>query len=124
MTRKLLVTLLAASCLGACRGGHIEQAYLVYTGGSPVRGNQAIVRRNCGSCHTIPGVHGADGEVGPPLMRIGRRTFIAGHLSNSPENLLVWLHNPQSVSPGTAMPNLGLGDQEARDISAYLYTLR
>ena len=122
--RKPIIALLATCCLTGCRGGQIEQAYMVYTGGSAARGSDAIVRRDCGACHTIPGIRGAYGEVGPPLLRIGRRTFIAGRLPNSPENLQLWLHNPQNVSPGTAMPDLGLGPQEIRDISAYLYTLR
>jgi cytochrome c1 len=32
--------------------------------------------------------------------------------------------NPQSVEPGTAMPNLNVNEAAARDMAAYLYTLR
>lgn len=110
--------------LGGCRGGDSELAYATYTGGNPYHGRDAILRRDCGSCHTIPGVRGAHGMVGPPLVWFARRTFIGGRLPNSPENLARWLHNPPEVSPGTAMPNLGLGNQEVRDVEAYLYTLR
>ena len=50
--------------------------------------------------------------------------MIAGELPNSPPNLVRWLLNPPSVEPGTAMPDLGLTDQQAHDIAAYLYTLQ
>jgi cytochrome c len=72
----------------------------------------------------IPGVAQANGLVGPPLLLFGRRTMIAGQLPNSPDNLARWLKNPRAVEPGTAMPNLGLTDDETHDVSAYLYTLR
>lgn len=92
--------------------------------GNARRGAKLIGSIGCGSCHTIPGVEGAEGKVGPPLTDIGERRFIAGVLTNTPDNMITWLKNPQTVVPGNAMPNLGLTDQEARDIAAYLYTLR
>lgn len=93
-------------------------------GGNAQRGAKLIGSIGCGSCHNIPGIDGADGKVGPPLTDIGERRFIAGVLSNTPGNMIVWLKNPQAVVPGNAMPDLGLTDKEARDIAAYLYTLR
>lgn len=78
----------------------------------------------CGSCHEIPGVNGADGVVGPPLQRIGRRIYIAGVLRNTPDNMMFWLMNPQLVVPGNAMPQMGITRDQARDIAAYLYTLQ
>jgi cytochrome c1 len=56
-------------------------------------------------------------------MYFSRRTYIAGELPNKPENLVRWVTSPQSVEPHTAMPNLGLTTQQARDVAAYLYTL-
>jgi cytochrome c1 len=85
---------------------------------------QVIGLKNCGSCHTIPGIQGARGAVGPPLYFFSRRTMIAGELPNTPENLVHWIRSPQSVIPGNAMPDLGLTDTQARDVAAYLYTLR
>jgi cytochrome c1 len=38
--------------------------------------------------------------------------------------LITWLRDPQAIVPGNAMPNMGLQDQQARDIAAYLYTLQ
>lgn len=91
--------------------------------GHPDRGAQLIARYGCGSCHTIPGVDRANGLVGPPLSRFGARSYIAGELPNNADNLRRWISDPQSVEPGTAMPDLGVDAIDAQDIAAYLYTL-
>jgi len=128
MLRAKLATILALTItlsLGiGCEGGEKTDVYAVYTGGDAHRGKQLIQQYRCGACHVIPGVRDADGLVGPPLMWWARRTYIGGELPNSPENLVRWIRDPKAVEPGTAMPDLGLSDQEARDVSAYLYTLR
>ncbi len=94
------------------------------TGGNPHNGALLIAQYGCGSCHIVPGIAGADGLVGPPLIKMGRRVYIAGVLRNSPENLIAWLENPQAVVSGNAMPQIGLNRNQAQDIAAYLYTLR
>lgn len=81
---------------------------------------EAIDTYGCGSCHTIPGIRGADGLVGPPLTRFHERPYIAGQLPNTPENLVHWIMNPQEVAPGTAMPDLEVLEQDARVIATYL----
>ena len=93
-------------------------------GGNPLRGPATLQLYGCGACHTIPGVVGANGKVGPPLVGLADRGFIAGKLPNTPENLIRWIKDPQGVDPGNAMPNMGVSDVSARDIAAYLYTLR
>jgi cytochrome c2 len=93
-------------------------------GGSARRGSERIAALGCPACHTIPGVNNADGNVGPPLTRFGDRTYIAGMLRNTPPNLIRWIREPQAVIPGNAMPNMGISEVDARDIAAYLYTLR
>lgn len=93
-------------------------------GGDPVRGAQAIQRNGCHSCHRIPGIAGATSYVGPPLNGWSERQYIAGNLQNRPDNLIAWIMNPQSIEPGTAMPDMDIDEQEARDIAAYLYTLQ
>jgi len=108
----------------ACQGGNASKPAVVYTGGDPARGRLVIDHYRCGACHVIPGVPHADGLVGPPLMLFARRTYIAGELPNSTANLVRWVRAPQSVEPKNAMPTLGLSEQEARDVAAYLYTLR
>ena len=55
---------------------------------------------------------------------MAERTIIAGMLPNTPGNMIHWLEAPQSVVPGNAMPNMELDDHDARDIAAYLYSLR
>jgi cytochrome c1 len=88
--------------------------------GDPRRGEAAIGRYGCGSCHVIPGLDRARGKVGPPLTDFAQRTYIAGNAFNTPHNLAAWIRRPDSVEPGTVMPTLGVTEQDARDISAYL----
>jgi cytochrome c len=91
--------------------------------GDPTRGEQIIRKVGCGSCHDIPGIREAKGRVAAPLAFFATRTYIAGQLPNTPDNLVRWIVNPQVVEPGTAMPILGLDERQARDVAAYLYTL-
>ncbi|HEX9014313.1 MAG TPA: c-type cytochrome [Anaerolineaceae bacterium] len=94
------------------------------SGGDPGRGRQMIMSFGCGSCHTIAGIPGANGKVGPVLdSNLTQRSFIAGKLPNNPDNLMQWIMDPQGVTPGTDMPNMGVPLQSARDIAAYLYSL-
>ena len=86
-------------------------------------GARLIHANGCGTCHMIPGIDGARGLVGPPLDHMSRRRIIAGMLENTPANLIVWLRDPQEVVPGNAMPDVGLSEDQARDVAAYLYTL-
>jgi cytochrome c1 len=88
------------------------------------RGADLIIANGCGTCHSIPGIAGARGNVGPPLDHIGTRVFIAGMLRNTPDNMVRWLRNPQAIIPGNAMPNMNLNEAQARDITAYLAGLQ
>jgi cytochrome c len=115
---------LALLCVG-CSGSLFTPARAtVQTGGDADRGERVIADRRCGACHDIPGIRGANGVVGPPLQRFALRSYVAGQLPNTPENLVRWVQNPRAVEPKTAMPALGLSESEARDVAAYLYTLR
>ena len=108
---------------GGEEAGDVRGAAAI-VGGDPDRGRNDIRRFGCGSCHTIPGVTGANSLVGPPLTGIAERVYIAGVLPNNGDNMIRWLMDPQKVDSLTAMPKLGVGEAEARDIAAYLYTLR
>lgn len=88
-----------------------------------LRGRRALQQYACTACHSIPGVTGPQAFVGPPLERFARREWIAGTLPNTPQNLERWLTHTQEVKPGTAMPQLGVVPQDARDIAAFLATL-
>ncbi|HEX4694720.1 c-type cytochrome [Sphingomonas sp.] len=84
---------------------------------------RALIASRCAACHTVPGVPGAHGKVGPTLQGIAKRQVIAGKLPNTPANLRSFLEHPQAVEPGGAMPELGLTAQQAAAIAYYLYTL-
>jgi cytochrome c1 len=88
------------------------------------RGRSAIERHGCAACHVIPGVSNPGSHVGPSLDRIATRGYIGGVLANTPENMLRWLRDPPAVDPRTAMPKIPMTEQETRDMSAYLYTLK
>ena len=118
------IAVVVAAGLGACQGGRSEADDVVVLGGDAARGERVIEEMGCGECHVIPGVGGADGMVGPPLTRWARRSYIAGTLPNAPDNLIKWIMDPHAVEPGTAMPELGVNEQQARDMAAYLYTLK
>jgi mono/diheme cytochrome c family protein len=92
--------------------------------GDPKRGKVALEQYACPTCHRIPGVVGEHAPVGPPLDRIALRQYLAGVIQNTPDNLVQWLRRPQELHPRTAMPNLGVSERDARDMAAYLYTLR
>jgi len=59
-----------------------------------------------------------------PLQGLATRPFLAGILTNTPENLLRWIQHPTRIDPNTAMPNLGVPEGDARDIAAYLSNMR
>jgi cytochrome c2 len=121
----LLAAVITVSGLVASGCGQTEAAAppRQVSGGSPGRGAADIEHYGCGSCHSIPGIDGADSMVGPPLDHWAQRSYIAGMLPNSAENLEHWIRDPQGVVPGNDMPDLGVTAQQAKDITAYLYTL-
>jgi mono/diheme cytochrome c family protein len=92
--------------------------------GDPARGRVALQQYACVTCHVIPGVAGAVHPVGPSLEGIAHRKYLAGVLPNSRAAMVQWLRFPQRVAPGTAMPDLGVSEQDAADLAAFLETLR
>jgi cytochrome c len=119
-------TLLALACAGlslAGCDGQSEKGPLNFAG-DPGRGKGLINQYGCGGCHLIPKIADATGNVGPPLIHVGTRTYIAGFIRNSPENMSLWIQDPQKALPGNAMPRMGVTPQDSRDITAFLYTLK
>ena len=92
--------------------------------GNAERGRVALTQYACNACHIIPGVTGPRVYVGRPLDDVGSRKFIAGHLPNTPANLMHWIRDPKQVDPQTAMPDLDVTADDAADISAYLLSER
>jgi cytochrome c2 len=123
------LALLAVACLvlaGCELSGTAPYADKVVKNGDPARGRALIASgvHGCTTCHTIPGLRGVRGVVGPPLDGLARRGFIAGQLPNVPGVLVAFLEDPPALVPDTGMPNVGLTPEEARHIAAYLYTLK
>lgn len=117
----IAVALVAPAACGAQAPTSPQSA----AGGDARSGLIAIERHGCTSCHVIPGVRTAeDAWVGPPLTKFARRSYVAGVVTNTQENLQQWLLDPQSVDPLTAMPDVGLTEVEALDVVAYLHSLR
>ncbi len=103
--------------------------------GDPTIGAMLIEQKGCPACHTIPGIPGANGTIGPNLGShdnvppVGQRPMIATYPNGTvpnhgPDDLKAWILNPPALKPGTLMPNLGLTDEEATNIVAYLETLK
>lgn len=117
----LLALALNVLMLSACGE---EKPTTQIAGADAGRGKTLIQRYGCVACHSIPGIAGHGSNVGPPLEKMGRRGYVGGVLPNTPDDMVRWLRNPPAVDPRTAMPNLGISEAEAKDIAAYLYTLR
>jgi mono/diheme cytochrome c family protein len=117
----LAVPLLLMMLLG-CDERPPESENLVLA--DPEAGRELILRLGCGACHVIPGVPGVRGRVGPSLQAFAQRRYIAGTLPNAPPVLVEWVRNAPRLVPQTAMPALPIDETQARDIAAYLYTLR
>ena len=119
----VLIVLLAGGALAVQQHVAHRKAELgaTLTGGDPSRAPWLMRRYGCAGCHTIDGVPGADGRVGPPLKQLVERVYIAGGTPNTAENLISWLLEPQRFARHAAMPPTGLSRDEARDIAAYLY---
>jgi cytochrome c len=130
----LLVTMNPSFASGKAGGSSNQLGATSAAGGAPVvepgspaaEGQQLIASKPCVGCHTIPGIPGANGTIGPNLGGVASRTKIAGGAVNNtgPDDLKKWIMNPPALKPGTLMPNLGLTDDEATKIVAYLELLK
>ncbi|HEY2818079.1 MAG TPA: c-type cytochrome [Casimicrobiaceae bacterium] len=115
-----VVALAAIVLLDSCSHGALPPP----PEGNRARGRGLLHQYGCGYCHSIPGVEAARGEIGPPLDDVGRRVYLAGSLPNTPEQMAQWIRFPQSYRPATAMPDLHVTADDARDMVAHLYRLR
>jgi cytochrome c2 len=108
------------SVLWACKAEHPGPSIT----GDPEAGRAALQAHDCGVCHRIPGVRGAVGLVGPPLEGFGNRIYITGRFANTETMLTRWIVDPPALVPATAMPSVGVDEQDARNMAAYLLRLR
>jgi cytochrome c oxidase subunit 2 len=88
------------------------------------RGQRVFESMACVNCHTISGT-AAVGRFGPDLTHLmSRDTIAAGAAANTPEQLRLWIRNPDAIKPGSKMPAMGLSDEDVAAVAAYLETLR
>ena len=128
----LIVTVLATGCASgsatpgaavATRGPIALHTPAPGIAGNPTIGQQLVMTRGCGGCHTVSGVPGANGVAGPNLTNVVLRPTLAGdRLPMSPEMMTRWLLDPHALKPDTSMPNVGLSQQEAQDLTAFLFS--
>lgn len=111
------IVLAAALLLAGCE----EESVPSVEGGTAALGPPIIARPGCGSCHRIPGIPGATGRTGPPLDAVGRQAYVAGVVPNEPERLVRFILDPHATDPRSAIPALGLTEEEARHVAAFLY---
>lgn len=120
----LLATLLAAACSGGTPAATgTPGATVDVSGGDAAAGRQLFIQQ-CAACHIVTSIPQARGRVGPDLSTYATQPQIAGLVPNTPENLARFLKNPSAVKPGTAMPNLGLSDQQVANLVAFMQGLR
>jgi cytochrome c oxidase subunit 2 len=97
----------------------------------PASANEAVAQGQrifettaCINCHTVSGTV-ANGRFGPDLTHLmSRDTIAAGAAPNTPENLRLWIRNPNAIKPGSLMPAMQLDERELDALTAYLETLR
>src|SRR5246127_3341429 len=78
----------------------------------------------CLNCHAVGGTNGT-GRFGPALTHLmSRHTLASGAAENTPENLRLWIENPDAIKPGSLMPAMKLSDTELDALVRYLETLR
>lgn len=88
--------------------------------GDAENGRELFVGYSCGACHQHAGIATATGRVGPALDDLADQRIIAGVLPNTPEMLAEWIRSPQVYDEDTGMPDLGVSEEDAADIAAFL----
>ena len=113
---------LACASLVACDGPPDRTPTL--GDASAATGRRLVSEKGCVACHIFPDVTWPRGGLGPSLEGFARQGLIAGRLPNQPGVLMQFVRNAPALVPGTAMPSILMTDQEARDVTAYLLTLK
>lgn len=90
--------------------------------GNAARGKQVVETVGCKGCHVIGDdvrvrqARGTSYDIAPELSRAGSKLDM--------DWMYEWIKNPRAVSPDARMPNLRLSDQDARDVVAYIGSLK
>ena len=121
----VLVVLLSACAPPPPPGGKPAGKAVAKPPGDANSGRQLCTPKGCIACHTATGVQGAVGTIGPGLNAFGSptsRSQLADGEANTPAKIRGWIKDPQTIKPGTQMPDLGLSYKEADDLAAFLVT--
>jgi cytochrome c1 len=113
---------IALLALAAC--ADTSDAPRALAGADPDHGRRVAERLACAACHRIPGIAWPQGRVGGSLEGFADRPLIAGRFPNQPDVLARWLRDAPTLDPSTGRPPMPMTAAEARDVAAYLYTLR
>lgn len=127
MKRFVLIALLAAACNRTETAPSARNATPAAMGvsGNASRGKEMIGQYGCNVCHSIPGIEGPQGSLGPSLAGLASRPLISqARVQNTPANLTQFIQEPASLNPQSSMPPIGLTPGDAQDIAAYLMTLK
>lgn len=90
---------------------------------SAAEGRSVFAATACINCHAVAGTE-AHGRFGPDLTHLmSRATIASGAAANTPENLRLWVQNPDAIKPGSLMPAMNLSGQDLDCVTAYLLTL-
>ncbi len=89
-----------------------------------IAGRRVFETTACVNCHAVAGT-AAVGRFGPDLTHLmSRQTIAAGAADNTPDNLRLWIQNPDAIKPGSLMPAMKLSDPDLDALVRYLETLR
>jgi cbb3-type cytochrome oxidase cytochrome c subunit len=93
-----------------------------YAGGNAAKGKEIVESVGCLACHSVGdqtkvrALRGSSYDIAPELTRVGSKV--------TPDWIYDWIRNPRHYNPTTKMPNLRLTEGEARDVTAYLSSLK
>jgi cytochrome c oxidase subunit 2 len=101
-----------------------QQRQPAFVNDAVTQGQRIFETTACIDCHAVSGTV-ANGRFGPDLTHLmSRDTIAAGAAPNTPENLRLWIRNPNAIKPGSLMPAMELNQQDVDALTAYLETLR
>jgi len=91
---------------------------------SAIDGRRIFETTACINCHTVRGTV-ANGRFGPDLTHLmSRATIASGAAQNTPENLRIWLKDPDAIKPASLMPAMKPSDAELDALVRYMQSLR
>lgn len=118
------ILLLAVACN---RGEGVQSAKTQPTQppiGNAERGRELIAQYGCNVCHTVPGIDGPQGSLGPTMVGMASRPTIGnGQVPKTPDSVARYIENPALLNPQSTMPALGIPTTDAKDMAAYVLTL-